>query len=214
MDIEKEISNLDNLIKEMCGCVLRNLNYAIDVYKNFDPFKEYKEINDEEVNSYERLIETYCLHIMTKERLYAEDLRMVTAIMSMVQDIERLGDHAKDILEFALKLKNKDHKDQRILDLIDYVMKMVNDSIYSYINHDIILSRDTIKRDDHVDFEYAEIIENLISEEENNNKFSKNYTVYTALIVKYLERIADHSTNIAEWVIYIINGYYKDRQII
>ena len=77
-----------------------------------------------------------------------------------------------------------------------------------------MLARETIKRDDYVDFTYEEILLDLIKDEDKNNEIPTSYTLYTALIVKYLERIADHSTNICEWVIYIINGYYKDKQII
>lgn len=214
MDIEQEIRQLDNLIKEMSGIVLSNLKYALDIYENFDPFKDYKMIDDKCVNSYERLVETKCLHLMTKERLYAVDLRKVTGIMSLVQDIERLGDHAKDIFQFSLRLDKSNKDNTRILSLINFVMNMVHDSIYSYINKDIMLAGETIKRDDYVDFTYEEILLDLIKDEDKNNEIPTSYTLYTALIVKYLERIADHSTNICEWVIYIINGYYKDKQII
>ncbi len=214
MNIEIEIRQLDNLIKEMSGLVEKNLNYALDVYRNYDSLKQYELINDDLVNAYERWIETDCLTLLTKERLYAEDLRKVTGILSLVQDIERLGDHAKDILEFALRLGIKEDGNEHILSLIDYVNKMVHDSIYSFINKDILLARDVINRDDHVDLEYDKLLQELITNESNNNKTNKNYTVFTALIVKYLERIADHSTNICEWVVYIVSGYYKDRQII
>lgn len=214
MNIETEIKQLDNLIKEMSGLVERNLNYALDVYRNYDSLKQYELINDDLVNAYERWIETDCLTLLTKERLYAEDLRKVTGILSLVQDIERLGDHAKDILEFALRLGIKEDENEHILSLIDYVNKMVHDAIYSFINKDILLARDVINRDDHVDLEYDKLLQELITNESTNNKTNKNYTVFTALIVKYLERIADHSTNICEWVVYIVSGYYKDRQII
>lgn len=214
MNIETEIRQLDNLIKEMSGLVERNLNYALDVYRNYDSLKQYELINDDLVNAYERWIETDCLTLLTKERLYAEDLRKVTGILSLVQDIERLGDHAKDILEFALRLGIKEDENEHILSLIDYVNKMVHDAIYSFINKDILLARDVINRDDHVDLEYDKLLQELITNESTNNKTNKNYTVFTALIVKYLERIADHSTNICEWVVYIVSGYYKDRQII
>lgn len=214
MNIETEIRQLDNLIKEMSGLVERNLNYALDVYRNYDSLKQYELINDDLVNAYERWIETDCLTLLTKERLYAEDLRKVTGILSLVQDIERLGDHAKDILEFALRLGIKEDENEHILSLIDYVNKMVHDAIHSFINKDILLARDVINRDDHVDLEYDKLLQELITNESTNNKTNKNYTVFTALIVKYLERIADHSTNICEWVVYIVSGYYKDRQII
>lgn len=213
MDIETEIKSLDNLILEMSGVVEKNLKYAIDVYKNYDASKVYAPVDDEKVNAYERWIESDALHLMMKERLYADDLRKVTGIMSMVQDIERLGDHAKDILQFALRLKKPNKDNARILSLIDFVTKMVHDSIYSYIKRDIPLARNTIIADDHVDEEYEAILNELI-QEDKEKEITSSFTVYTALVVKYLERIADHATNIAEWVIYIVNGFYKDKQII
>lgn len=212
MDLEIEIKQLDNLILEMSGVVLDNLKYAVDVYLNFDKTKFYQPVDDEKVNSYERWIEMDSLQLLMKERLYAEDLRKVTGIMSMVQDLERLGDHAKDILEFSLRLKNPSLGNKRIKELTDFVLKMVKDSIDSYIKRDVTLSRNVILRDDHVDKEYDALIEELITDDKKQN--SSSYTVYTALVVKYLERIADHATNVAEWVIYIINGYYKDKQIL
>lgn len=213
MNIDNEIKHLDSLILQMSGVVEKNLFYAVDVYLNYDPTKFYQAINDSKVNSYERWIESDALHLMVKERLYADDLRKVTGVMSMVQDLERLGDHAKDLLEFSLRLKNPSRGDNRIKELCDYVIKMVSDSIDSYIKRDLNLARDVIIRDEHVDSEYDELISSLISNDEKH-KNSPAYTVYTALEVKYLERIADHATNIAEWVIYIVSGFYKDKQII
>ena len=114
MDLQEEVSHLDSLILQMAGAVEKNLFYAFDVYLNYDPNKYYPEVDDLKVNAYERWIESDSLHIMLKERLYASDLRVVTGIMSMVQDLERLGDHAKDILEFSMKLKNPSKENTRI----------------------------------------------------------------------------------------------------
>ena len=213
MDLQEEVSHLDSLILQMSGVVEKNLFYAFDVYLNYDNNRYYPEVDDKKVNAYERWIEADALALMLKERLYASDLRVVTGIMSMVQDIERLGDHAKDILEFAMKVKNTNKDDKQIKDLIAFVIQMVKDAVKSYIDKDETLARDVILRDDHVDEEYTHLIDVLINEEDTN-KVTGEYAIYTALIVKYIERIADHATNIAEWVIYIMTGFYKDKQII
>lgn len=213
MLIDKEIRNLDSKILEMAGVVEKNLQYAIDVYLNYDPLKEYQQVDDEKVNQYERSIEKDCLHLMLRERLFAEDLRQVTGILSMVQDLERLGDHAKDILEFALRLKNPFRRDDRINRLTNYVYDMVESSIQSYLKRDIDSARNVIQSDDHVDREYADIIQELIKKEKEA-EITSSYAIYSALVVKYLERIGDHATNVAEWSIYILTGYYKDSQII
>lgn len=213
MELEEELSHLDSLILQMSGVVEKNLFYAFDVYLNYDQNKYYPEVDDLKVNAYERWIEADALHLMLKERLYASDLRVVTGIMSMVQDIERLGDHAKDILEFALKLKKANNNQTEIKDLIDFVIQMVKDSVKSYIDKDENLARNVILRDDHVDETYAKLIDELI-EMDGGNKIDSAFSIYTSLVVKYIERIADHATNVAEWVIYIMTGYYKDKQII
>ncbi len=213
MIIDKEIKELDSQILEMAGLVEENLKYAIDVYLNYDPVKVYNPVDDDKVNMDERVIEKNCLHLMLKERLFAEDLRQVTGILSMVQDLERLGDHAKDILEFALRLKNPFRRDNRINDLTQFVYSMVEKSIQSYLKRDTKLAKEVIKDDDHVDEEYASIIQDLI-EKEKSGEITSSYAIYSALVVKYLERIGDHATNVSEWAIYIITGYYKDLQII
>lgn len=213
MSIEKEIRELDDKILEMAGNVEKNLSYAIDVYLNYDPLKNYAPVDDSKVNQQERMIERDCLHLMLKERLFAEDLRQVTGIMSMVQDLERLGDHAKDILEFALRLKNPFRRDNRIFEMTKAVYSMVERSIQSYLKRDVNMARAVINDDDQIDREYSEIIQGLI-QKEKDSEITSSYAIYSALVVKYLERIGDHATNVAEWSIYILTGYYKDLQII
>ena len=214
MELDSQIKELDTLILQMAGQVEKNLFYALDVYLNYSSIKQYPPVDDYIVNNYERLIEEKALNIMLKERLYAKDMRMVTGIMTMVEDLERLGDHAQDVLEFSLKLRNNSSvRSAQIKNLTDFVIKMVKDSIQSYISRDIDLAKKVTGEDDHVDEEYARLIDFLIKENERD-EVSSSFAIYTTLVVKYIERIADHATNIAEWVIYIVSGYYKDRQIV
>lgn len=211
--LDTEIKNLDNRIREMAGVMEKNLFYASDVYLHYDSLKIYEPVNDAKVNTFERRIETYCLQIRLKERLFADDLRIVTGIRSRVQDLERLGDHAQDLLQFALKIKNPSNGSTEISALTDFVRKMVSDSIKSYRDRDISLAKDVRKRDDHVDAEYEKLLNEFVELTEKG-KCTPMFSIYSSLVVKYLERIADHATNIAEWVIYIITGYYKDSQIL
>ena len=91
-------------------------------------------------------------------------------------------------------------------------MQMINRAIKAYIEKDYNLAKEVIADDDYVDEKYLEIIENLRNKE-NIDKDYLSFAIYTTLVVKYLERIADHSVNIAEWVVYISSGYYKDKMI-
>ena len=211
MKLEEEIDHLCQMMVKMSEQVIENLKNALDIYYNFDE-KKLDLINDDIVDLHERLIEETCLNIMLRVRPYARDLRMVSGILKCVEDVERLGDHAEDIRDFAVKLKNEAHHEIAKLDqAIDVTIKMVNDSVQSFVNKDIKLANDVIKRDDIVDELYEQCLSTII--ENDKKEFSSEFSVYTTLIVKYIERIADHAVNISEWVVYILSGYYKDKQI-
>lgn len=211
MKLEEGIDHLCQMMVKMSEQVIENLKNALDIYYNFDE-KKLDLINDDIVDLHERLIEETCLNIMLRERPYARDLRMVSGILKCVEDVERLGDHAEDIRDFAVKLKNEAHHEIAELDqAIDVTIKMVNDSVQSFVNKDIKLANDVIKRDDIVDELYEQCLSTII--ENDKKEFSSEFSVYTTLIVKYIERIADHAVNISEWVVYILSGYYKDKQI-
>lgn len=213
MKLNDEIEFLNKMILRMSDQVLTNLDEAFDAYLNYDPAKEYFEVNDELVNAQERAIEEECLNIMLRERPYAKDLRRVSGILKLVSDIERLGDHAKDVMHFALKLKNVErHHIKEINQMVQNAMQMVRDSIKSFITSDLELAESVIKRDDLIDTEYDELIEKIIKLRDKDG-VSNAFAIYTTLVVKYIERIADHATNVGEWVQYILSGYHKDRKI-
>lgn len=208
----KEIEHLKQMTLKMGELVVDNLKVAMDIYYHYDP-KKAELINDNIVDLNERLIEEMSLNIMLRERPFAKDLRTVSGILKLVEDIERLGDHAEDIKEFANKLIDVDHHNIPTLDeSYKEAIKMVLDSILSFVNSDIKLAQEIIKNDDKVDNLYNQTIKYII-DKTIDNTFSPSFSVYTTLVSKYIERIADHAVNIAEWVIYIENGFHKDKQI-
>ncbi len=212
MNLDKEIANLKQLTLKMAEQVMDNLSTAVEVYYHYDEDKA-KLINDDVVDAHERLIEETCLNIMLKERPYASDLRVVSGILKLVEDLERLGDHAEDIDNFARRLKDVDHHQVPLLDeAYKEAMKMVFDSITAFMNDDVELAKKVIDGDDKVDSLYDQCLDYIIEKEEKS-EFTSKFTVYTTLVIKYIERIADHAVNVAEWVIYITNGYHKDKQI-
>lgn len=207
--IDKELDYLNQMVLKMTDLVEKNMKIAQDFYLTK---KSYLEINDDLVDKYERLVEETCLDIMIKERPFAKDLRRLTGILTLVEDLERIGDHAEDIYNFTKKLiASKCSIDFDINELFETVIKMFYDSIKSFINKDEKLAQEVINRDDFVDNLYDKKLEELIKKWQNKDESS--FAIYTTLVVKYLERIADHSVNIAEWVIYILKGFYKDKQI-
>lgn len=213
MSLQSELEQLNILILRMADKVSSNLKEAFDCYLNYDSSIEYDEINDDIVDAQERLIEEECINIMLKERPYSRDLRRVSGILKLVADLERLGDHAEDVMSFAIKLKNLErHQITEINLMIDDAMSMVSDSIKSFVTGDISLANSVIAKDDIVDMKYDELIKKIIDITKDEN-VSSSFAIYSTLVVKYIERIADHAVNIAEWVVYIESGYHKDKQI-
>ena len=212
MNIDKEINNLVNYTMKMGELVLDNLQLAMSIYYHYDE-ETASKINDDVVDANERLIEEMCLNLMLKERPFAKDLRVVSGILKLVEDLERLGDHAEDIKAFAKKLKDYEYVSIKKLDeAYKESTKMVLDSISSLVNKDETQAYEVIKNDDKVDALYEEALEEII-EGSKENKYPIEYSIYTTLITKYIERIADHAVNVAEWVIYILRGFHKDKQI-
>ena len=212
MNIDKEINNLVNYTMKMGELVLDNLQLTMSTYYHYDE-ETANKINDDVVDANERLIEEMCLNLMLKERPFAKDLRVVSGILKLVEDLERLGDHAEDIKAFAKKLKDYEYVSIKKLDeAYKESTKMVLDSISSLVNKDEKQAYEVIKNDDKVDALYEEALEEII-EGSKENKYPIEYSIYTTLITKYIERIADHAVNVAEWVIYILRGFHKDKQI-
>ena len=210
MSITNEMQELKEQVLKMCTVVVKNINDAIMYYLGKT---NEVTVNDDLVDQYERLIEEMCVNVLLKERLFAKDLKEVTGALKLVSDLERIGDHAEDIVEFAKKLERFDEtRVEEIEGLSEFVINMINKAIKSYINKDYAMAKEVIIDDDYVDAKYEQIIESL-GKQENIDKSYLPFAIYTTLVVKYLERIADHSVNIAEWVIYISSGYYKDKMI-
>lgn len=211
MYLDKELDYLNQLLMKMADLVQRNINEAVKIFSS-GKNNECK-INDDIIDQYERLVEEVCLDIMLKERLYAKDLRKVTGILRMVADLERIGDHAEDIVHYCCKLTTIEKTNLKKIDkMLEDALSMVNDSILSFVKEDIKLAENVVSKDDIVDKAFDELLKHFITELDTKN-ITPNFAIYTTLVVKYIERIADHAVNIAEWVIYIINGYYKDKQI-
>ena len=212
MNLIKGLEYLESSMIHMADLVVHNLDIAFDAYLDYKE-KEYL-VNDDIIDNLERMIEGECMHLLLKERPFASDLRKVSGILKLISDLERLGDHAEDVLEFALKLKNTEkHSNEEIDKIVDITLSMVKDSIESYVKQDVVLAQSVIDRDDLIDKMYEEVINDIINMS-NENTCTPAFAVYTTLVVKYIERIADHAVNIAEWVIYIVSGFHKDKKII
>lgn len=206
-----DLKPLEANVKKMCEVTLSSLKKAYDSYSLE---KKGEMVNDETIDNFECLIEEDCLKLILKERPFAGDLRKITGIFKAVSDFERIGDHAEDVLWCVSNLKKGSNFEINPLlsRILEKSFKMVEDSFDAFLTLDEKKSQDVIDRDDEVDKLYANIVEDIALSREKGNNDVEN--VYSILLAKYAERVADHSTNIAEWAIYIASGLYKNRIIL
>lgn len=214
MELRDKVNLINLNLLKMFEQTISYLNDAFSYYNDEKATNENK-INDDLIDKLERVIEEDCLLVILKERPFATDLRRVTGIFKLVEDIERLGDHAEDIAWVSknLYLAKESYKDPKVEQIISVALSMVNDSYKAFASGNAKLAEDVIKRDDIVDKLYLELL-NEIPVLKEKYALNDSYVIYTTLLVKYVERIADHASNIAEWTVYIQNGYYKDKVIL
>lgn len=175
---------------------------------NEDILNNIAEIEND-IDQKERDIEGLCMKLLLQQQPVATDLRMVSAAMKMVSDMERIGDQASDIAEIAKFIKSDTvFDDIHMSDMASETVKMVTESITSFVKSDLERAQNVIKSDDIIDNMFNDIKTKLVKYIHNNPDNSE-HCLDLLMIAKYFERIGDHAANIAEWVEFSITGKYK-----
>ena len=158
---------------------------------------------DEEIDRAQKRIENICFNLLIQQQPVARDLRTITAAMKMVTDMERIGDHAADISEMTISMGKSAYEANlsHINKMASETVLMLNWSIEAYVSKDKQKAQDVIDHDDIVDRLFAETKKDIINLILQNPKDGEEATDLL-MVAKYFERIGDHATNIAEWVIY------------
>lgn len=158
------------------------------------------------IDEKEREIEHRCMKLLLLQQPLAQDLRTVSATLKIISDLERVGDQALDIDELIpyISVMNKNNL-CIVIEMIEQCLKMVSESIMSYAGHDSILARQVIMEDDIVDGLYVKQKEELVRLFETAHPDAEA-GLDLLIIAKYLERIGDHATNVAEWALYSVEG--------
>ena len=203
-----QLRKLNNLLIEMGHLIEESIELAVTALVNQDVEKAKRAIAfDENIDDMEKEIENLCLNLLLCQQPVAKDLRFVSAAMKMVTDMERIGDQAADISEITLLLAKEPYIKElyNIKKMAVETTDMVMKSIEAYIENNSKKARDVIAQDDVVDALFqdtkTELI-TLINENIENGEQAADFL----MIAKYFERIGDHATNIAEWVIFSIEG--------
>ena len=151
-----------------------------------------------EIDQMEREIEAICLKLLLQQQPVAKDLRVISAALKMITDMERIGDQAEDIAEIIPFLDGRTGAEfADFKPMAEATCKMVTDSIDAYVKQDVALAKAVVEHDDIVDDAFGRMKDMLIKMISENNEGGE-YAVDLLMIAKYFERIGDHATNIAE----------------
>ena len=205
---EANIQELHNDLIRMGSIVEKQINDCIDALVTQNTTKAEKIIiNDEIVDVMEREIETKAIKLIAMQQPLAIDLRNIFTTTKIVTDLERMADHAVDVAKITLRLKDEKYI-KRLVNIPimgEIVVSMIKDALDAYVAGDVENAYAVCKRDDEVDKIYKEVFKELL-ELMIENQNTINQATQLLFICKWLERIADHTTNICEWTIYLVTG--------
>ena len=187
------------------------LTYAIKaLFDRESDMAERAEEAEKQIDQMEREIEAICMRLLLQQQPVARDLRVISSALKMIGDMERIGDQAADIAEIVKYLDEEEVPNLgHLREMSDFAAGMVTASINSFVRQDLNLAKKVILDDDVVDGYFEKVKEaliGLIAEGDRDGAFLLDLL----MIAKYIERIGDHATNIAEWVVYSITGEHPE----
>ena len=165
-----------------------------------------------QIDESERAIETICLKLLLRQQPVARDLRQISAAMKMITDMERIGDQSEDIVDLIPKMERRaDEKYPKIREMAKAAQTMVTEAVDAYVKQDLIMAQKVMAHDDVVDDYFCRVKKGIIGIIADNPNEGE-YALDLLMIAKYFERIGDHCTNIAEWVVFSVTGEHKSCQ--
>ncbi|MGD0289083.1 MAG: phosphate signaling complex protein PhoU [Candidatus Binataceae bacterium] len=205
---EEELRGLRAGLLKMGGLAERQIAEAVDslVNRNTGQARETIE-RDVEVNRMDTEMDDRCIRLLALHQPAASDLRFITTGLKITTDLERIGDNAVNICERTIEL-NQEPQLKPYIDIprmAEIAQTMVKDSLDAFMRDDTTLAEEVIDRDDEVDQLNYQIYRELLSYMAEDPQTIPRAT-RILFISKYLERIADHATNIAEMVVYMVKG--------
>lgn len=206
---DEQLRQLNSEMIRMGNMIQKAIQDTIEAFfsQNVEKAKQIMK-DDELVDREQKTIENICFQLLIQQQPVASDLRTITAAMKMVTDMERIGDQAADIAELTIMMAdtpyrlNVDH----IRKMSVEVIMMLLQAIEAYVERDRKKARKVIEHDDVVDNLFVKVKSDLIEVMQKNADYAER-AADLLMVNKYLERIGDHATNIAEWVLFSIDEY-------
>ena len=212
---DEQLNELNQEMIHMGNIIEQAIENALDALIHKD-IKKANEIikSDNEIDRQERKIENLCLQLLLQQQPVAKDLRFISATLKMITDMERIGDHATSIAELTIETVNQAH-----IKKLDHIEQMAKETIImlinclkSYIAQNLEIAEKVIEHDEKVDKLFFRVKKDLIQMIHEDCECGEDAT-NLLLIAKYFERIGDHAVNIAEWIIFSINGKHEKLSI-
>lgn len=205
---DEELTHLKEQILRMGGLVEQQVQGAIQALVERDSALARRIIeNDRQVNTLDVEVDENCIRLLALHQPAARDLRFLTTAMKISTELERISDLAENICERAIEL-NEEPRLKPYIDIprmANWGLKMVKESLDAFVNRDAALARKVCADDDFVDQLTQQLFRELLSfMMENPQTISR--AIRLTFIAKYIERIADHATNVAELVVYMVEG--------
>lgn len=209
--LELEMKEMNHALIRMVTLIEKTLDDTLQALVKQDKSMARQVVEGDDVfDDMQRLIENRCVMIIATQQPVASDLRAIFSAAKIVTDLERIADHCQDIARITLKLTEEKYVKPlvNLPKMAIEVKAMLRQTIDCYVNQDAELAQRVCENDDVVD-EYFEIIYRDLKEIMKTNADVVDQCMNFLMIAKYLERMADHTTNIAEWVIYNVRGAVK-----
>lgn len=201
LDLKEKILRMGSLVEEQVQGALRALT------KRDSDLARKIIANDRQVNTLDVEVDEDCLRLLALQQPAARDLRFITTAMKISTELERISDLAENICERAIEL-NEEPQLKPYIDIprmANWSLRMVKEALDAFVNHDATLARKVCTDDDFVDDLTHQLFRELLSFMlENPQTITR--AIRITFIAKYLERIADHATNVAELVVYMVEG--------
>ena len=202
--LNKELIEMGALCEDAIELIAKALETNDeDVYKVVRPISV-------EIDHKERDIESRCMKLLLQQQPVARDLRQISAALKMITDMERIGDQAEDIAEIIGYLKGENlNSSVPVQEMAKAAIKIVTESVDAYVTRDDLIAEAILKEDDIIDEYFMESKRRLIKMISETPEHGE-YALDLLMITKYFERIGDHATNIAEWVIFSVTGVHEE----
>ncbi len=214
--LDAQLEQLHTALIEMGALIEYAISSAADALFGQDVAQAARSIAfDREVDQKEKEIESLCLRLLLQQQPVARDLRLISAALKMITDMERIGDQSADIAEIVSHLAGAPY----ITDLsalrrmAEAACGMVKRSVDAFVQRDLALAQAVVAGDDIVDAQFCAVRRTLV-ELIRRDASCGEQALDLLMVAKYLERIGDHAVNIAEWVIYSITGVHKNEELV